>query len=99
FLLVRRLKRSPCKASTFSAAMDEHSSLTGLNGNQNKVTVHFIYRCIITTKFLKNIREELPMKGMGNMGNMMKQMQKMQKKMKKAQDELHEMNFESSAGG
>ncbi|WP_174615315.1 YbaB/EbfC family nucleoid-associated protein [Virgibacillus ihumii] len=38
------------------------------------------------------------MKG-GNMGNMMKQMQKMQKKMMKAQDELHEMTFESSAGG
>lgn len=39
------------------------------------------------------------MKGMGNMGNMMKQMQKMQKKMMKAQDELHEMVFEASAGG
>ncbi|SHG71124.1 YbaB/EbfC family nucleoid-associated protein [Ornithinibacillus halophilus] len=39
------------------------------------------------------------MKGMGNMGNMMKQMQKMQKKMMKAQDELHEMTFEASAGG
>ncbi|MUK88102.1 YbaB/EbfC family nucleoid-associated protein [Ornithinibacillus sp. L9] len=39
------------------------------------------------------------MKGMGNMGNMMKQMQKMQKKMMKAQDELHEMSFEASAGG
>jgi len=39
------------------------------------------------------------MKGMGNMGNMMKQMQKMQKKMLKAQDELHEMSFEASAGG
>jgi len=38
------------------------------------------------------------MKG-GNMGNMMKQMQKMQKKMMVAQDELHEMNFEASAGG
>lgn len=39
------------------------------------------------------------MKGMGNMGNMMKQMQQMQKKMMKAQDELHEMTFEASAGG
>lgn len=39
------------------------------------------------------------MKGMGNMGNMMRQMQKMQKKMMKAQDELHEMTFEASAGG
>jgi nucleoid-associated protein EbfC len=39
------------------------------------------------------------MKGMGNMGNMMKQMQKMQKKMMQAQDELHEMVFEASAGG
>ncbi|SET74528.1 hypothetical protein SAMN05216389_12421 [Oceanobacillus limi] len=39
------------------------------------------------------------MKGMGNMGNMMKQMQKMQKKMMKAQDELHEMTFEATAGG
>ncbi|MEN2766752.1 YbaB/EbfC family nucleoid-associated protein [Ornithinibacillus xuwenensis] len=39
------------------------------------------------------------MKGMGNMGNMMKQMQKMQKKMMQAQDELHEMSFEASAGG
>ncbi|MFB4168724.1 YbaB/EbfC family nucleoid-associated protein [Virgibacillus sp. JSM 102003] len=38
------------------------------------------------------------MKG-GNMGNMMKQMQKMQKKMMAAQEELHEMSFESSAGG
>ncbi|HLR40213.1 MAG TPA: YbaB/EbfC family nucleoid-associated protein [Virgibacillus sp.] len=38
------------------------------------------------------------MKG-GNMGNMMKQMQKMQKKMMAAQDELHEMSFEASAGG
>ena len=38
------------------------------------------------------------MKG-GNMGGMMKQMQQMQKKMMKAQDELHEMNFEASAGG
>lgn len=35
----------------------------------------------------------------GNMNNMMKQMQKMQKKMMKAQDELHEMNFQASAGG
>ncbi|GGJ89376.1 nucleoid-associated protein [Lentibacillus kapialis] len=35
----------------------------------------------------------------GNMNNMMKQMQKMQKKMMKAQEELHEMTFESSAGG
>ncbi|WP_040977670.1 YbaB/EbfC family nucleoid-associated protein [Oceanobacillus jeddahense] len=35
----------------------------------------------------------------GNMNNMMKQMQKMQKKMMKAQDELHEMSFEASAGG
>jgi len=35
----------------------------------------------------------------GNMGNMMKQMQKMQKKMAKAQEELHEMSFEASAGG
>lgn len=39
------------------------------------------------------------MKGMGNMNNMMKQMQKMQKKMAKAQEELHEMSFEASAGG
>lgn len=39
------------------------------------------------------------MKGMGNMGGMMKQMQQMQKKMMKAQDELHEMSFEASAGG
>src|SRR5690625_3045509 len=39
------------------------------------------------------------MKGMGNMNNMMKQMQKMQKKMMKAQDELHEMTFEATAGG
>lgn len=38
------------------------------------------------------------MKG-GNMGGMMKQMQQMQKKMMKAQDELHEMTFEASAGG
>lgn len=38
------------------------------------------------------------MKG-GNMGNMMKQMQKMQKKMMAAQEELHEMSFESAAGG
>ncbi|MFD1019342.1 YbaB/EbfC family nucleoid-associated protein [Thalassobacillus hwangdonensis] len=37
--------------------------------------------------------------GMGNMNNMMKQMQKMQKKMMKAQDELHEMVFEATAGG
>ncbi|SFD72335.1 hypothetical protein SAMN05216238_103297 [Lentibacillus persicus] len=35
----------------------------------------------------------------GNMNNMMKQMQKMQKKMMKAQEELHEMTFEASAGG
>lgn len=35
----------------------------------------------------------------GNMGNMMKQMQKMQKKMMAAQDELHEMSFEATAGG
>jgi len=35
----------------------------------------------------------------GNMNNMMKQMQKMQKKMMKAQDELHEMTFEATAGG
>ena len=35
----------------------------------------------------------------GNMNNMMKQMQKMQKKMMKAQEELHEMMFEASAGG
>jgi len=35
----------------------------------------------------------------GNMNNMMKQMQKMQKKMVKAQDELHEMEFEATAGG
>ena len=35
----------------------------------------------------------------GNMGNMMKQMQKMQKKMAKAQEELHGMSFEASAGG
>lgn len=35
----------------------------------------------------------------GNMNNMMKQMQKMQKKMMQAQDELHEMTFEASAGG
>ncbi|HLR08616.1 MAG TPA: YbaB/EbfC family nucleoid-associated protein [Bacillota bacterium] len=39
------------------------------------------------------------MKGMGNMNNMMRQMQKMQKKMMKAQDELHAMTFEASAGG
>ncbi|HLR68812.1 YbaB/EbfC family nucleoid-associated protein [Virgibacillus alimentarius] len=39
------------------------------------------------------------MKGMGNMGNMMKQMQKMQKKMAKAQEELHAMSFEATAGG
>lgn len=37
--------------------------------------------------------------GMGNMNNMMKQMQKMQKKMAKAQEELHEMTFEATAGG
>lgn len=36
---------------------------------------------------------------MGNMGNMMKQMQKMQKKMAQAQEELHEMMFEATAGG
>lgn len=35
----------------------------------------------------------------GNMNNMMKQMQKMQKKMMKAQEELHEMSFEATAGG
>ncbi|WP_430789446.1 YbaB/EbfC family nucleoid-associated protein [Virgibacillus flavescens] len=35
----------------------------------------------------------------GNMGNMMKQMQKMQKKMMVAQDELHELSFEATAGG
>ncbi|ASN03770.1 YbaB/EbfC family nucleoid-associated protein [Virgibacillus necropolis] len=35
----------------------------------------------------------------GNMGNMMKQMQKMQKKMMAAQDELHELTFEATAGG
>lgn len=35
----------------------------------------------------------------GNMNNMMKQMQKMQKKMMKAQEELHEMTFEATAGG
>src|SRR5699024_7614162 len=34
-----------------------------------------------------------------NMGNMTRQMQKMQKKMMKAQDELHEMTIEASAGG
>ncbi|UOQ44700.1 YbaB/EbfC family nucleoid-associated protein [Halobacillus salinarum] len=39
------------------------------------------------------------MRGGGNMNNMMKQMQKMQKKMMKAQEELHEMTFESTAGG
>ncbi|MEC5425026.1 YbaB/EbfC family nucleoid-associated protein [Virgibacillus sp. C22-A2] len=39
------------------------------------------------------------MKGMGNMGGMMKQMQKMQKQMMEAQDKLHEMSFEASAGG
>ena len=39
------------------------------------------------------------MRGGGNMNNMMKQMQKMQKKMMKAQEELHEMTFEASAGG
>ncbi|GEL78286.1 YbaB/EbfC family nucleoid-associated protein [Tenuibacillus multivorans] len=37
--------------------------------------------------------------GMGNMNNMMKQMQKMQKKMMKAQEELHELSFEATAGG
>jgi len=35
----------------------------------------------------------------GNMNNMMKQMQKMQRKMMQAQDELHEMTFEATAGG
>lgn len=35
----------------------------------------------------------------GNMNNMMKQMQKMQKKMMQAQEELHELSFEASAGG
>ena len=39
------------------------------------------------------------MRGGGNMNNMMKQMQKMQKKMMAAQDELHEMTFEATAGG
>ncbi|UOQ95570.1 YbaB/EbfC family nucleoid-associated protein [Halobacillus shinanisalinarum] len=39
------------------------------------------------------------MRGGGNMNNMMKQMQKMQKKMMKAQEELHEMTFEATAGG
>ncbi|MGM8215739.1 YbaB/EbfC family nucleoid-associated protein [Bacillaceae bacterium W0354] len=39
------------------------------------------------------------MRGMGNMNNMMKQMQKMQKKMMQAQEELHEMTFEGTAGG
>ncbi|WP_027964421.1 YbaB/EbfC family nucleoid-associated protein [Halalkalibacillus halophilus] len=39
------------------------------------------------------------MKGQGNMNNMMKQMQKMQKKMMAAQEELHEMSFEATAGG
>lgn len=37
------------------------------------------------------------MRGGGNMNNMMKQMQKMQKKMMAAQDELHEMTFESNS--
>lgn len=37
--------------------------------------------------------------GMGNMNNMMKQMQKMQKKMMDAQEELHAMTFEATAGG
>ena len=37
--------------------------------------------------------------GGGNMNKMMKQMQKMQKDMMKAQDELHEMTFEGTAGG
>src|SRR5699024_4973788 len=45
------------------------------------------------------IKEAFFMKGMGNMNNMMRQMQKMQKKMMKAQDELHAMTFEASAGG
>src|SRR5699024_3457012 len=44
-----------------------------------------------------NFRRRFLMKG--NMGNMMKQMQKMQKKMAKAQEELHEMTCEASAGG
>ncbi|UJL46444.1 YbaB/EbfC family nucleoid-associated protein [Virgibacillus sp. NKC19-16] len=35
----------------------------------------------------------------GNMNNMMKQMQKMQKQMTKAQEELHELSFEATAGG
>lgn len=48
---------------------------------------------------LRISKEAFSMKGMGNMGNMMRQMQKMQKKMMKAQDELHEMTFEASAGG
>lgn len=39
------------------------------------------------------------MRGGGNMNNMMKQMQKMQKKMMQAQEELHEMTFEATAGG
>ena len=39
------------------------------------------------------------MRGGGNMNDMMKQMQKMQKKMMAAQDELHEMTFEATAGG
>ncbi|WP_085506689.1 YbaB/EbfC family nucleoid-associated protein [Thalassobacillus devorans] len=39
------------------------------------------------------------MRGGGNMNNMMKQMQKMQKKMMKAQEELHELTFEATAGG
>src|SRR5699024_12794867 len=37
--------------------------------------------------------------GMRNMGKMMRKMKKMKKKMMKAQDELHEMTFEASAGG
>ncbi|WP_077623868.1 YbaB/EbfC family nucleoid-associated protein [Sediminibacillus massiliensis] len=39
------------------------------------------------------------MRGGGNMNKMMKQMQKMQKDMMKAQEELHEMTFEGTAGG
>ncbi|MFQ3546646.1 YbaB/EbfC family nucleoid-associated protein [Halobacillus rhizosphaerae] len=39
------------------------------------------------------------MRGGGNMNNMMKQMQKMQKKMMKAQEDLHELTFEATAGG
>src|SRR5699024_1125356 len=48
---------------------------------------------------LRISKEAFFLKGMGNMGNMMRRMQKMQKKMMKAQDELHEMTFEESAGG